>query len=868
MRKISFALMLSDLKSWRFRLTYAQVILAFRLALRELRGGLRGFWIFLACIALGVASIAGVSSVSRSIMTGVGQEGRTLLGGDVAFSLMQRAPKAQEIKAIEELGKVTSYATLRAQLVTPEEDLVFIQLKAVEENYPLVGKLITSPALSHTQMFGVQDGFPGMIADPVILARYNLRIGDKVRIGKGWFTIRASLDDEPDRIGSGIGFGLRVMIDKNALPQTELVQPGSIVRWGFNVVLPDHLGDERSLENIAERFKAQFADTGWISRTRMKASENFDDGIQRFTQFLTLVGLTALFVGGVGVANAVSAFINRKRMAVATFKSLGASGQFIVFSYMVQILLIAFLGVVLGLGIGASFPYIVAWALKSVLPVPLVPILVPGELFLAAVYGVLIALVFSLLPLGRAHDMSVTQLFRDQIEDAPVSVRPEYRAMTACAAVILLVLSLFAAYDRFVGLSFLLATLVCFVILLGVAKGIVFLARHASVFENAKIRLAIHNLYRPGALTSSLVLSLGLGITLLVVLSVVDANLRQQLTQTIAGRAPSFFFLDVPTEESASFDGLVKALAPDGELNQAPMMSGQILRVNGRDISTIKVDERIRRILNGDRRVTFSSSLPNGSRLVKGSWWDAHYSGQPLVSFEEGFASGIGLRVGDVVDISVMGIPVKAKVANLRRVDWASLSINFFMVFSPNTFQNVPHSQLVTVTFPSTPTPEFEAQLARDIAKSFPQVTSLRVKEILQAVNTMLGQMLLAIRGASSITLIASFLVLGGAMAASQRTRLREAVVLKTLGATRRTLLYVYLMEYLFLGLATALFGLIAGTAIAYILLSWVLKLSFSLLLGEAFLAAFFAVGFATVLGLIGTWRILNQKPAVYLREL
>lgn len=858
------------LSSWRFMLSWQQCALAFRLARRELRSGFRGFWIFLACIMLGVTAIAGVSSVSRSLVAGLGKEGRMLLGGDLSFSLLQRAPKQEEIDALKEIGRTASYANMRSMIMNEREETSLIELKVVDGNYPLVGELLTIPALSRSELMGFsqKDNAYGLITDPILAGRLQIAVGDKVRIGDAWFILRAIIDDEPDRIGSGFSFAPRVMISREALDSTGLIQPGSIIRWTIAVILPDDQADEAHLDYLSDQFKKRFSDIGWNSRTRLKASPGFENGLERFTQFLTLVGLTALLVGGVGVANAVSAFIERKRKSVASLKSQGASGQFVVCVYLLQILLIAAIGIILGLLLGAAIPFILAKSLESLLPVPVTPVLATGELVLAAFYGILITIAFSVLPLGRAHDMPVTSLFRDQVEENNVPIRSEYRFIAYCAVFLLVMVSLISSYDRKIGIVFLIAIAFAFLILRGAAKAIMELARRVPSIRNARLRFAVSNLYRPGSITPSLVLSLGLGISLLTTLAVVDSNLNRQLTQAIAHRAPSFFFLDVSNNQYSAFQNLMNKIAPEGTLDNVPMMTGRILEVNGVSTSRLKVDPRTQGILNGDRGVTFSATLPEGSRLSSGRWWPEDYKGEPLVSFEEQFGNNLGLKIGDYVEISVMGMPFRAKVANFRRVDWTTLSINFFMVFTPSSFENVSHSRLVTITFPETPSAQFEASIAREVATYFPHVTSIRVKEALEAANQMFGQMIFAIRGASSIVLIASFLVLAGALAASQGTRLRESIILKTLGATRRTLISIYVMEYFLIGLATAVFGMIAGTVISWVIVSSIMKLEFFFLLKEAFLAAFLAVIIAILLGLAGTWRILNQKPAAYLREL
>jgi putative ABC transport system permease protein len=394
------------------------------------------------------------------------------------------------------------------------------------------------------------------------------------------------------------------------------------------------------------------------------------------------------------------------------------------------------------------------------------------------------------------------------------------------------------------------------------------LARRLPRPRSTSPRLALANIHRPGALTPSLVLSLGLGITLLVTLALIDTNLTRQLTQSLPQRAPSFFFLDIPNQQADAFEGFLKSQASDAQIERVPMMRGRLVTLGGRPVAEIKASEDIAWVLSGDRGITYAKVPPEGSKIVQGEWWQEDYRGKPLVSFDRKIAEGLGLKIGDEITVNVLGRNISATISNLREVEWRSMGINFVMVFSPNAFAGAPHTHLATVTFPNGSDEALDASILRSSAQAYPMVTSVRVKDALEAVNDVVSQLVMAIRGASSIALIASLLVLAGALAAGHRARLYDAVVLKTLGATRARLLSAYALEYGLLGLATAVFGLLAGSLAAYFIVDRVMNLSFTLDLSGAILASALAVLVSVGLGLLGTWRILSQKPAQYLRNL
>lgn len=840
--------------------------LALRLAAREMRGGLRGFGVFLACIALGVAAIAGVNSLSRSLTEGLAREGRTILGADLAFSLRQREATPAERALLESRGALSVISTLRGMAHAGDNGSALVEIKAVDGAYPTIGAVETDPPLDIAAALAQEDGVFGVVADPALFARLELSPGDEITVGRARVVLRAALVSEPDKIADGIGFGPRMLMSIEALRASDLVQPGSLVLWTYRLALPDGAGDD-ALSRVSEEVLAASPESGWRVRSRLNADPRFQRNIERFAQFLSLVGLTALIVGGVGVANAVRGFVERKRDSIATIKSLGAPGGQVVAIYLTQVMMIAGIGVAIGLAVGAAIPFAAAAALRDVLPVPIAPTIAPLELGTAALYGGLVALAFSIGPLGRVHDIEVTHLFRDQVDRDRRWPRRRYLVLATLAGCALLWLSVASAYDQRVALIFLGAIVGAFLLLRLVAEGLMALARRLPRPRAAAPRLALANIHRPGALTPSLVLSLGLGVTLLVTIALIDSNMRRQLSQTLPEVAPSFFFVDISSAEVDAFEAFIREQAPDGDLDRVPMMRGRIVSLAGVPAEEIRASEDVGWVLQGDRGITYAAEPPEGSTIVAGAWW-APDASERLVSFDAEIAQGLGLSVGDEVVVNVLGRDVSARIANLRRVEWRSLGINFVMVFSPNVFAGAPHMHLATLAFPEAEDRSREPALLRDVGRAFPTVTSVRVRDALEAVDAIVGQLALAIRGASSVALAASVLVLAGALAAGHRARLYDAVVFKTLGATRGRLLTAYALEYGALGLATAVFGMAAGGLAAYVIVTRIMLLDFAFAWGGVILAAGLTIVLTITLGLLGTWRILNQKPASYLRSL
>jgi putative ABC transport system permease protein len=849
--------------------TPSRFAIPLRFALRDLRGGLRGFYVFIACIALGVMAIAGVNSFASSLGDGLAREGRTILGGDLAFTLIHREADATERGFLDRAGRVSAAATMRAMARTMDGRTALVEIKAVDGAYPLFGAARLDPAMPLADALAERDGVYGAAAEALLLARLDLKPGSRITVGNATIEIRATLASEPDRLSAG-GFGLgpRLMISPEALRATGLLQPGSQVRWHYRLRLADNDASDAAVQRTIAAASAQVPDAGWEVRGRSNASPGLERNIERFTQYLTLVGLTALLVGGVGVANAIRGHLDRKRDTIATLKSLGATGGSVFVVYLTQVMALAFIGAIPGLIVGAALPFLVAWGFGSILPLPLAPTLHPEDLALALLYGLLTALAFAIWPLGRAHDVSVSALFRDEVAPERHWPRRIYVVLTVAAVALLTTLAVKLAYDQRVAAIFVVAAAGVFVSLRLVATLVMAVAKRVPRPRSTALRLAIANIHRPGALTPSIVMSLGLGLALLVTVIEVDGNLRRQFIAALPEQAPSFFFLDIQSADAERFDAFIREHAPGATLDRVPMLRGRIVSASGVRAEDIRVPASQNWVLQSDRGITYSDTIPAGSRVTEGTWWPRDYSGPPLVSFERRVAGALGLKIGDTVVVNVLGRNIEARVANLRTLDWQSLGINFAMVFAPSSLRAAPHTFIATLTYPGGSTVAQETALLRAAADTFPAITTVRVREAVDSVGGLITNLVAALRGASALTLLIAVLVLGGALAAGHRHRVYDAVVLKTLGATRGKLLAAYALEYLMLGVATAVFGVAAGTAAAAFVVAQVMNLPFTWLPGPDLAAAAGAIVVTVALGLIGTFHALGQKPAPVLRSL
>ena len=852
----------SDLKAPMLR---RRLPLLVSLALREQRNGLKGFYVFIACVALGVAVITGVGALADALRASFERQGETLIGGDVALARPHRPAEASERSWLWQQGRISETATMRAMARRSDgADQALVELKGVDAAYPLVGAVSLLEGLSLTAAVREE---AGVAVDPILLDRLGLKIGDSLLIGNLKLPIRASIAAEPDRISERLSVGPRVLVSLETLRRTGLIDPGSLVSWRYALKLAADgapLADQ--LASFRKAMKEALPEAGFTLRDRRDPSPQLSRTLERLRQFLTLVGLAALLVGGVGVANAVATYLDRRRKVIAAFKSLGASKRIIFGVHLLQVIFIAGIGIVAGSLLGMLIPVALTSALGDALPIKADIALSARSLLTAAAYGLLVSLLFSLWPLGRAEAVPTAVLFRDEVAPGPVLPRSGVIVLTLAIGALLAAFAIFSSEARLLAFYSCLGVLLVFAVFTGLGAAISRVARAIRRPRRPELALAIGDLGAPGGLTRSVVISLGAGLSLLVTVALVDRSVVAELTEHLPESSPNYFILDLKRDESEAFQKLVRSEVGEARIEQAPMLRGRIMQVAGRPAEQVKAAPEAQWVLNGDRGLSYAEAVPAGSKLVAGQWWSADYAGEPLVSLEAEIAKGLGLKLGDTVTVNVLGRNVTARVANLREVKWESLSLNFVLVFSPNTLQGAPHNLLATVTLPKEASLATEAKLAQAIGRAFPVSTAIRVKDAIDAFGVIFARVMLAVRSAGSVTLIAGALVLAGALATAQRRRIQQAAILKALGATRRRILLSHLLEYVLLAVLTSFISFLIGTVAAWLAVTHAMELEFTFSLW----AALETMGLATLLvaafGTFGTWRVLKAPTIPYLR--
>jgi len=838
--------------------------LSMRLAGRQMRAGFDGFLIFILCVALGVMVIAAVGTLADSLSAGLERHGRVILGGDIALSRMHARAVPGERAILDGLGKVSETSTMRVMARLPDgSDQTLAELKSVDEAYSLVGRIKLSDGMSLSD--ALHDN--GAAVEPILLERLGLKIGDAITIGQVRLVIRATIGKEPEGLADSLTYGPRIIVSIPTLEKTGLIQPGALVRWRYAVALQSDPTDYEALLAARDELKRDLPDAGFTIADRRDPSPQLRKTLDRLRQFLTLLGLAALIVGGVGIANAVSHFVDRRRRTIATMRAIGATGRQIFMAFLTQIMAMAAIGIALGLAAGVAIPAILQTRYAHLLPLPVSMTITPWSLIAAIGYGLLVTLLFSIWPLGRAEQISPAVLFRDEVGTTTGWPSRYIIVATLGLALILTAIAVVSADAPMLAAYFCGALAVVLLVFYALALAVSWLAGKCPRPRFPELALAIGNLGAPGGLTRSIILSLGAGLSLLVAVALTDVSLIAELNGKLPEDAPDYFVLDIPKAETGKFRDEVLARVPDAVVQEAPMLRGRLISLGGRSVEDIKAPPDAEWVLQGDRGITYAAEVPEGSRVTEGEWWPADYSSEPLVSFEGELARLLGLSVGDTVTVNVLGRNITARIANFRELDWDSLSINFVMVFSPNTLAGAPNNMLATIALPDSIDIQQEVGLAKSLSQTFPTATVIRVRDAINAFNDIFEKVITAVRVASGVTLLSGALVLAGSLATAQRRRILEAVILKALGATRRRIMMSHAIEYLLLGLITAGFAVGLGALGSALALGFIMDVPFTFSARAVLEAVGIALGLILIFGGLGTWQVLRARPVPYLRS-
>lgn len=880
------------------------------MAWRELRSAWRHFLYFLACIALGVGAVVGVSLFSANVEQAVLKEARGLLGGDLEIRL-SKPIGPQGVTVLQGLNERGVRTTRVSELVAmasrvdrsqgAAEQSQLVELKAVESQYPLYGVLRVEPDRPLMDLLRMTESTcretcHGAVVQESLLIRLGLIVGDAVKIGQASFRITGVIHTEPDRMANMFSLGPRVLVSQQGLVAADLVKPGSRLRERHLLKLPASIALSPLLYELRSRLAGESAR---VSSYR-DAQPQLKQFLDQLTRYLGLVGLTALFVGGIGVALSIQAFIREKFQSIAILKTLGADTKTIIQSYLGQAVGLGAVGSSVGIGIGITVQGLLPQAVSTLLATDLLQqiefssVLSPAALAPLAKglsLGVLTTVLFSLWPLLTIREIKPAAIFRREVEgDSRVVLqgKPSLRRRvtrlltidpirTLVAAGIglgLAGLSVWQAGSLTIGGLFIGGLLVAVVALVLAAKALLIVMRSLPVPPSLSMRQAMGNIQRPGGQTLGVMVSIGVGVMVILAIALLEHALVRQVGENRPTDSPTFFFIDIQPDQAQGFLALVHQRTGDLATQLTPLVRSRLHAINGRTVQVepeqedqadhTREEKRKNWYASREYVLTFLDELPKDNTIVKGVWWKPRQVfARPQVSVEEEAAKGLGIDLGAIVDLNVQGAIIQAEVSSIRRVEWGNFSTNFYMIFSPGSLEGAPMTYVATAHV----SPQDEVALQSAVVAAFPNVTAINIGEVLSAFARVLDRLSLAIRAVALFCLLAGGLVMAAALAATRYRRLYEAVILKALGATRALIARSFAAEYALLGCVAGTIGIVLASAFSWAILRYVLELPWSLEPSLLVMGLVCTVLLTLLVGFLSTYRILGQPPLTVLRH-
>ncbi len=824
-------------------------MLAWRYALRDIRHGLKGFRLFIICLFLGVTVIGSVGLLSSIVRGALENNARSLLGGDYELYMSYTGMNDEQQAFIERDGELSLAIELRT-IATAGEAFQLVELKAVDNAYPLFGTVTLEPniPLQHA----LQQG--GIVVEPELLERFNASVGDTLTLGGKTFTIRAVIVSEPDRIVNTFSFGPRALMNADLLKTTTLLQPGSLVRYRYRVALHDDVAPSEWLEKIDQTFP----EAAWRIRDFKAAAPQVERVLDNLTLFLTLTGLTALLAGGVGISNSVNALMQRKFFTIATLKSIGATNAFIFWYYLMVILLVSLMAIAGALCAAMLIVWQGTGFINQLIHLDAVFSIQWAPLVRAILFGLLITLTFSLWQLGKVNLIKPAAIFRGKLG---LSGWPSRKiiAINLLFGLLLTAFAILTADNRTVAMIYVVSTGLTVLAFFFCST---FFVRVVSRLRPQRfwIRHGLANLYRPGARTLPSIISLGIGLTFLVGISLIDANIQQSIREVRPQDAPTHFFIDIQPNQQAGFVELIESIG-GRDIDIAPMLRGNIVALNGTPVQQVDIAPEVRWAIRGDRGISDANRLPRGTTLLAGEWWPEQYRDAPLISFDQRLATGMGLTIGDTMTFNVLGEEITATIANLREVNYQNFRMNFSIILSPGVLDAFPRSYIATASLP------FGNDLLSALARDYPNVSPIAVDRAVAQVSALSDNLALAIRMTAIFTILSALVVLTGAIVANEEQRVYDIVLLKVMGAKRWDIIKTYLVEYTGIAMISGIISVAAGTAISWYVIDEFRFFTFAAMPEVSLTIMTLSLILILLIGISITLRSFGRKPLSYLRN-
>jgi putative ABC transport system permease protein len=842
------------------------------LAWRESRTARRRLLLYMSSISLGVAALVAIDSFSANIVQSVKDQSRAIMGGDVSFNSRRPFPPATDslFDSLSRHGisfaRVTTFPSMA--VVPRTTGTRFVQVRGVTDNYPFYGEIVTEPA----GRWALLHQGANAIVDPALLTSLNARVGDTLRLNFGTFTIIASIKDIPGAVGIGEMLGPRVFIPAKYIAETQLLVFGSIAERTVLAKLPPREDPDKFIKPLKPRLDREQVRSRTVTQSEMATA----DAIESLSSFIGIVGLVALLLGGIGVASGVRAFVARKIDTVAVLRCLGASSGQVLAIYVTQAAAMGLIGAAAGAALGVAIQFLLPGALTQLLPVDVQVTLVPSAVITGLAVGGWIALIFALRPLLALRNVSPLQTLRRDTDADVLRMRWSDAPRIVVNVALVLSVVLIALMRAQTAEQALWISGATGLAILALAASAAFLTWSARKGLRTRwpyvVRQGVANLYRPGNQTRAVTLALGFGAFLISTLYLVQSNLLRRFTSVSAEARGNVIFFDVQQDQAAGLDSIVRNTGHE-VVQSAPVVTMRIAAINGKKVSDMMAVPRGERgragwALRREFRSTFREKPAASETIVGGKWFgDEALKTAPdtgEVSLEEGISEELNVKLGDVISWNVQGVEIPTRITSLRKVVWTRFEPNFFVVFPPPLLQAAPKQYLLLAQVRD---PAAVTLLQREVVNQFSNISSIDLTAIKRTVDQIVGRVSLAIRFMALFSLAVAIPVLFSAVSATRRARIREGVLLKTLGATRGQIARILLAEYSLLGILGGLTGMLLSIAGGWAVVRYVFKTPFAAALLPIAGIAVAIVGLTLLIGLLAGRDVFRETPIAALRD-
>ena len=830
-----------------------------KLSLRELKGSFNEFKIVMISIFLGVFIITAVGSLSKNLKYEINNKSSELLGGDFELSTTYQEFPIKIKEWLEKNGKTSLIIELRTMLTSNQSVGLkrrIVELKAVDQNWPLKGVPIIVPNKSINKSLKMNDNNNGALIDASLKNQLEIKVGDVLQLGKTKIQINGIIKKEPDRMFSFATFGSRLLISNATLKASGLVIPGSLVKYKIKFI-PNN-------KNIDLSFLNKFVQGTNISIKNIKNStNNFNSFIDKTSLFISLVGLITLLISGVGISNGVKGYLIKKIKNIAIFKALGAQNSIVFKIYFFQIIFIFLISIIPALIAGISIPFLLKTLISDSFLSTFEPFIFWEPIIISFLFGLIVCILFTIIPISKTYEIKPIQLLRLSAHHSLNNYSKKISALLLILIFALCFLIFKLTNDIKLSVYIFGVVLISFLILKGMTNLFFLFFRKLKFKIGSLLEMARKSLIRPDTFAKSIVISFSIGLALLITLNIIEESLEHKIANTINKQAPNYFLIDIQPNQINQVKALTAEFIGEDSLNAQPMLRGRVTAINNIKVENLKINKDVNWVLKRDRAFSWSNKTPKNVKIISGEWWPNDYTGPLLLSIGDKVAKGLNVKIGDKIQFNILGRNFEAEIFNTREIIWQNMDINFIFILSKNKIQNAPHSWIATTTNTNK---EMNNALIEKIVSNFSNISSVSVEETYVAIKSILNLLITIVNSIAFITLLSGVIVLAGILNVSKKDKLYEVAIFKILGARPKKIIFLWLQEFLIIGLMASLISILIGMSVSFILVTYIFQIDYYFNYITLITLSLIVPVLITIVSFIKMLKLIYSKPLDVLR--